>query len=100
VLAELDYLLLSRRGVQQQLAVLAEIAGGAWKRPACATPDLKRAAEIIAHYSDQKIGLADASLVVLADRYRTERLLTLDARHFSVVRTIAGKPFQLLPRRH
>jgi hypothetical protein len=33
----------------------------------------------------------------LAARYRTDRLLTLDHRHFRVVRSIAGKPFALLP---
>jgi predicted nucleic acid-binding protein len=36
-------------------------------------------------------------LVVLAQRYRTDRLLTLDHRHFRVLRTQAGKPFTLLP---
>ena len=49
-------------------------------------------------YQDQQIGVADASLVVLAGRYRTDRLLTLDHRHFRVIRTTSGKPFTVLPK--
>jgi predicted nucleic acid-binding protein len=99
VLAELDYLLLTRRGVRPELAVLTELAGGAWELPACDADDLRQAGDIIARYRDQRIGLADASLAVLADRYRTDRLLTLDIRHFSVLRTAAGRRFDLLPHR-
>jgi uncharacterized protein len=35
--------------------------------------------------------------VILAQRYRTDRLLTLDHRHFRVLRTRTGQPFTLLP---
>jgi predicted nucleic acid-binding protein len=48
-------------------------------------------------YQDQAIGVADASIVVLADRYATRRLLTLDRRHFEVVRTADGAAFELIP---
>jgi uncharacterized protein len=57
----------------------------------------RQAAGIVERYADQDIGLADASLVILAARYRTERLLTLDHRHFRVIRTASGKPFTLVP---
>lgn len=97
VLAELDYLLATRRGVTAELASLAELAGGAWDLPSLHASDLRRAAEIIDRYRDQRIGLADASLVVLAARLRTSRLLTLDERHFRVVHSLTGRPFQLLP---
>jgi predicted nucleic acid-binding protein len=97
VLAELDYLVATRRGVREELAVLTELAGGAWDLPACAEAEVRRAAKIIGTYRDQNIGLTDASLVVLAASYRTDRLLTLDHRHFRVIRTLDGKPFTLLP---
>jgi predicted nucleic acid-binding protein len=48
-------------------------------------------------YRDQAIGLTDASLVVLADRFRTRTLLTLDHRLFDVVRPLSGGRFRLLP---
>jgi uncharacterized protein len=97
VLAELDYLLATRRGVPAELAALRELSGGAWELPCCEAGDLRRALAIIGQYQDQNIGLADASLVILADRYRTDRLLTLDHRRFRVLRTPAGKAFTLVP---
>lgn len=54
-------------------------------------------ADIVDRYHDQCIGLTDASLVVLAERFRTRRLLTLDRRHFAVVRPLSGGAFELLP---
>jgi len=97
VLAELDYLLATRRGVAAEAAVLTGLSGGAWELASCDRADVRRATEIVQRYHDQNIGLTDASLVVLAARYRTNRLLTLDRRHFQVVHTLAGEPFSLLP---
>lgn len=97
VVAELDYLLATRRGIHAELAALTELSGGAWEFPAIEATDLRETCAVIERYQDQKIGVADASLVVLARRYRTDRLLTLDHRHFRVVRTTAGKPFTVLP---
>ena len=42
------------------------------------------------------IGLADASVVVLAERYSCASVLTLDERHFRVL-LANGRPFRLLP---
>jgi len=95
VVAELDHLLAARRGVPAELAALAELSSGAWDLAKFDAADLRDA--VVERYQDQEIGVADASLVVLADRYRTDRLLTLDRRHFHVVRTTAGKSFKLLP---
>jgi len=98
VLAELDYLLATRRGVPAELAVLDELSGGGWELPDFGAVDLRRARDIIERYHHQNIGLADASLVILADRYQTPRILTLDTRHFAVLRTVGGKRFTVLPR--
>jgi predicted nucleic acid-binding protein len=97
VVAELDYLVATRRGVEAEQQMLTELAGGAWELPCIEAADVGEAARVISHYSDQDIGLADASLVILARRYRTDRVLTLDHRHFRVVRTLAGKQFKVLP---
>ena len=59
--------------------------------------DMAAAANVVAAYADLGIGLADASLVVLAGRFETNRILTLDERHFRTLRTPAGEPFTLLP---
>ncbi|MHB1575308.1 MAG: PIN domain-containing protein [Candidatus Dormibacteria bacterium] len=97
IVAELDYLLATRRGVNAELAALTELSGGAWELPTMEVADLREVCPVIDRYRDQDIGIADASLVILAHRYRTDRLLTLDRRHFRVIRTSAGKPFKVLP---
>ena len=97
VVAELDYLLATRRGVQAELAALTELSAGAWELPALGVADVRQAGTVIERYRDQDIGIADASLVILANRYRTDRLLTLDRGHFRVIRTTAGKSFTVLP---
>lgn len=59
--------------------------------------DLDAARSVVDQYRDQHIGMADASLVVLADRLGTRRILTLDRRHFEVIRPLGGGRFSLLP---
>jgi predicted nucleic acid-binding protein len=97
VVAELDYLVASRLGVSAELAVLRELAGGAWDLAAFGTEDLAKAHAVVERYADQSIGLADASIVILAARYQTRTVVTLDRRHFGIVRPIEGGSFKILP---
>ncbi len=97
VVAELDYLVATRLGVDAELAVLAELSGGAYHLAEMGPADLEAAAAVVGRYRDQELGVADASLVVLAERHRIRSLLTLDHRHFSVVRPASGGRFKLLP---
>jgi predicted nucleic acid-binding protein len=97
VLAELDYLLSTRVSVQAATALLGQVADGAYRLEPIAAEDIARASEIIDRYRDLELGLADASLVVLAERHRTNDVLTLDERHFRAVDGPGGRPFRLLP---
>jgi predicted nucleic acid-binding protein len=97
VIAELDYLVATRHGVDAELAVLDELAGGAYELAQVELDELHSIRSIVERYRDQDISVADASLVVLASRYRTRSLLTLDRRHFTVVRPVDGGRFRLLP---
>ncbi len=97
VLAELDYLVSSRFGIHAEAAVLAELANGQYELPVITAPDVLICRRLIEQYPQLHAGLTDTSLVVLADRYRTMRLITLDRRHFSVLRSLDGRPFELLP---
>lgn len=97
VVAELDYLVATRVGVTAELSVLTELASGAYELAEFDAGDILRAADIIERYRDQAIGLADASVVVLADRFATREVLTLDHRHFDVVRPLTGGRFKVLP---
>jgi len=97
VLAELDYLLSSRVSVGAARALLGEVSSGAYRLEPMEAGDIGLATEIIDRYRDFELGLADASIVVLADRYATLDLLTLDERHFRAVRGMGNRPFRLLP---
>lgn len=97
VVAELDYLVASRLGVSAELAVLRELTGGAWDLPAIDVEELVQARAVIERYADQSIGVADASNVILAERYRTRTIVTLDRRHFNVLRPLSGGRFRILP---
>ena len=49
-------------------------------------------------YAAFDLGLADLSVVVLAHRFRTSRILTLDERHFRAITPLEGGFFTILPR--
>jgi uncharacterized protein len=97
VLAELDYMIGRRSGRRAQAAFLADVADGVYRLEPFDAADVSEARDILARYEDLDIGLADASLVVLARRHDDLELLTLDERHFRVVRGPRDRPFRLLP---
>lgn len=97
ILAELDYLVGTRLGVEAEVRVLSELAGGAYVLAGLDARDLTAASSVIERYPDQGIGVADASILVLAHRHRTRSVLTLDHRHFTVLRPLDGGRFRLLP---
>ena len=97
VLAELDYLIASRVGHQAQMALIDEVARGAYQLELFSSEDVGHTKRIMERYTDLRIGLADASVVVLANRHRTLELLCTDERHFRVLRGSGGKPFRLRP---
>lgn len=97
VIAELDYLVAPRLGVDSALAVLSELTSDAYLLAALDSRDVERCAAVVGKYRDQQIGVTDASIVVLAERHDTRSILTLDRRHFEVVRPLNGGRFRLIP---
>jgi len=97
VLAELDYLLATRVSADAQHALLEEVARGAYRLEPFGAEDVASAAVILGRYRDLGIGLADASIIVLAERYGVLDVLTLDHRHFQALRGPGGRRFRLRP---
>lgn len=97
VLAELDYLLMRHVGAHAQAALLDEVVRGAYRLERFAADDVERAGEVMRRYGDLQIGLADASIVVLAERHGVAEVLTLDLRHFQALRIGGRKRFRILP---
>ena len=97
VLAELDYLLASRVGESAERALLSEVGREVYRLESFQSDDITAAERVIAKYAALEIGLADASVVVLAARYGVRDLLTLDERHFRAIRGPGSRPFRILP---
>jgi predicted nucleic acid-binding protein len=97
VLAELDYLVANYGGQQQELALLGDVARGAYELTDFTAQEVGAVTELMVRYADQDIGLADASIAVLARRYQCRDVLTLDQRHFRVLLGPGDEPLRLLP---
>ena len=95
VLAELDYLVAKLAGTEVEMALLDEVARGAYRLVEFGPGSVALARKVIGKYPG--LDLADASLVVLAESLGVRDLLTLDERHFRAVRGPGGEPFRLLP---
>lgn len=54
-------------------------------------PGLSRALALMDRYADLPMDLADASLVVAAERLSTRRVLTFDRKHFAAYRIAHGR---------
>ncbi len=98
VVSELDHLLAARGGTKARLAALAELSGGAWELPQLEAADLREIRALIDRFQDRQIGIVDASLVILARRYRTNRLLTLNHELYRVIRTAQGGRSRCCPQ--
>jgi uncharacterized protein len=97
VLAELDYLLGARVSAAAQDALLEEVARGAYRLEPFSAEDVGRAHSVTTKYRSLNLGLADASIVVLAERHGVRDVLTLDERHFRALRVGKSKRFRILP---
>ena len=74
---------------------LADILECAFVIEALMLADLERCAALISKYHD--LGLSDASVMAVAERIGTDRILTVDLRDFRAIRSVRGKSFRLLP---
>ena len=95
--AEADYLILDRLGLDAELAFLEDLAEGTYIVDCLDRKELRTALEVVGRHRSLRLGLADASLVVLAERYATRRVLTFDERAFRAVSPLQGGAFTILP---
>jgi predicted nucleic acid-binding protein len=97
VTAEVDYLLGRRLGRVARLAFLGDLAAGRFTAACLESDDHGVVIDLERRYDDLDVGLADLSVVVVAERFGTRRLLTFDERHFRALRPLNGGQFTLLP---
>jgi uncharacterized protein len=82
--------------VDVELRVLDDLAG-AFLVDSLDAGGMADAAALCRRYRDLELGLADASIVVLARKWRTRSLATFDDRHFRAIEPLQGGSFELLP---
>ncbi|MET9069821.1 type II toxin-antitoxin system VapC family toxin [Streptosporangium sandarakinum] len=98
VIAEVGYLLTKRFGVTAANRFLSDVARGAYSLVPSGEKDLDDAVTVNTRYADLKLGVTDCMNVVMAARYDTATIFTLDERHFRVIKPLNGADaFTLLP---
>jgi predicted nucleic acid-binding protein len=98
VTAEVDYLIRRRGSAAAARAFLRDVASGRFRVEGLTADEHAEAARLDEQYASLDLGLADLSVVILAHRFRTRRLLTFDEHDFRAVTPLAGGSFTLLPR--
>lgn len=97
VTAEVDYLVDARFGAFARHGFLTDLAAGRFRVTCLEPEEYETVRRLNERYADQNVGLADLSIVVIAHRFHTDRILTYDERHFRTLRPLLGGSFTLLP---
>ena len=95
VVAEVSYLIGERLGPGVEAVFLHDMARSEVVAPE--PEDWHRIAELVRQYADFPLGGTDASVVALAERLRTDLVITLDRRHLGAVQPRHCKSLRLLP---
>jgi predicted nucleic acid-binding protein len=97
VVTEVSYLLSDRIGPHAELAFARAIAAGELVVEPVLDSEWERIADLMKQYMDLPLGMADASLIALAERHGASQIASLDHRHLGVVRPRHLPSFTLLP---
>lgn len=93
--AEVAFLLGRRAGPGVESRFLKGLAD--WDVRAPAAREWPRIAQLVEKYADLPLGGTDASVISLAETVGTDVVITLDRRHFEVVRPEHAERLRLLP---
>ena len=100
VITEAWHLLLGRVGVKPALALMRWVKANGLRVAAPHEDDAAALLELLERYADHPMDLADASLVLLAERIGISEIVTLDRPEFDSYRTRNGRSLvNLLPVR-
>ncbi len=93
--AEVTYLLGRREGARAEATFLRGLENFDVEAPMPA--EWSRVADLVKRYEKLRLGGTDASVVALAERFKTDIIITLDHRHFGTIRPKHSDAFRLLP---
>jgi predicted nucleic acid-binding protein len=96
VVVETSYLLWERCSNDVQFKFIRQLIQGSIRIFQIENIHLQRMLELMIKYLDLPMDLADASLVVLAETIKENRILTTDMRDFTVYRWLNNQTFDIL----
>lgn len=97
VLSEVGYMLKRELGNQGLAMFIRQLPATKYRILALDTADLPRIADLLQQYADSRVDFVDASVVAVAERLNSRRILTLDKRDFQIIRPEHTQYFELHP---
>ena len=97
VLVEVDYWITRRLHPGVLVALLDDIALGAYVVADLMPDDYRRIRDVCDAYADADIGFVDAAVLAVVERLDESKLATLDRRHFGLLRPRHRESIDLLP---
>lgn len=96
-LTEISYLLQREQGIRGTVRFLAQLKTMGMQIECPEMTDYARAAEIMSGYADVGLDFVDTVIVAMAERLNVRKVLTVDRRHFSIVRPRHCPYFEIFP---
>jgi predicted nucleic acid-binding protein len=84
-------------GAAAEINLVEALAPGDLVQVDMLTADLSRMAELMRQYIGLPLGVADASVIAVAERLKASEVATLDERHFRAVTPAHTAALTLLP---
>ncbi|TQM30364.1 type II toxin-antitoxin system VapC family toxin [Nocardia bhagyanarayanae] len=97
VVTEACYLVCKYVGAAAEINLVEAVAAGDLTQVDITEADLRRMAELMTQYRGFPLGVADASVIAVAERLEAVEVATLDHRHFHAVTPRHTPGFKLLP---
>lgn len=97
VMTEACYLVAKYVGSAAEVNLVEALAAGDLVQVDVTTADLVRMAELMRQYAGFPLGIADASVIAVAERLQLPEVATLDRRHFGAVAPGHTDALVLLP---
>jgi predicted nucleic acid-binding protein len=97
VLPELAYMTIRNLGHSAYVSFLRFALIGQPKLVFATSADFARAVDIMEKYADSRIDFVDCVIMAMAERLNISRILTVDQRHFRLLRPTHIPAFDILP---
>jgi uncharacterized protein len=97
VLTEVAYLIGRQADITTLINFLQGLSKSRFFLIALTEDDVMRVAEILDSYKDSRIDFVDATVMAVAERFKSTKILTLDRRDFSIFRPRHCRYFEILP---